>query len=82
MRKKILLLTISIIVIGLVIWGINYFTHSLVNSTQSIFPPKIKTYNSNKCGVIIPSPYGYTNDFVSIFTKEEVSQLDSIMGEH
>lgn len=82
MRKKVLIITISIIVIGLIVWGINYITHTTFNVKKDIFSKKIKTYNSNRCGVIIPNPHGYTNDFVSLFSKEEVSQLDSIIVAH
>jgi uncharacterized protein len=82
MRKKVLIITVSIIVTGLIVWGINYLTHSIFNIKKAIISQKIKTYNSNKCGVIIPNPYGYTNDFVTLFSKEEIVQLDSIIEEH
>lgn len=41
-----------------------------------------KIHYSKDCGIELPKPKGYVNDFIQIFTARELEVLDSIIGAH
>jgi uncharacterized protein len=82
MRKKSVLISL-VIIASLIVFAIFWYAKTKKgNLVQTISNQKTKTYTSKICGKILPSPTGYTNDYMHLFTEGEKWQLDSLIGEH